>query len=434
MPKVKLTDKFIRGVRYEDGKGQIDYCDTGLSGLSLRVTNKGKKVFTLRYAIKGQRKRYTIGPFGDHQNQYLLKDARNRASELLVRIRNGDDPAVERAQSRKKEESKETVSDTFELYLTRLRRRGRRESYLYDVTKRFQLHAEPVIGKMPTAEVKKSDISKILRPLELDGKLTTHNRVLTILRSFFDMAEVDNPTAKFEKLPENPKEDWFTVDQLADIWITLDHSEAKVHPITALSIRLAMLTLKRAGEVAGAKVAEIEGDLWHIPASRMKGKRPEVVPLSPQAMKIIDETLNHPYRRNDCAEFLFTSLTKSNASIERNALSRAFPRTRRLAGLEGHAGSLHSIRHSGATILASKGTSPYIVSALLSHALTSAGVSRVTSRYNMYDLLSERREALEIWGELLLAAVKAKIRKKRHRNIRLRTATSLSADLLRNSL
>ena len=357
VPRAKLTDKFIRAAKCAPGSSQIDYFDSGLTGLSLRVTAHGRKVFTLRYRIRGKQKRLTLGTFGDQPNQLLLRDARTRAAELLVKVKNGEDPAVERQRQRAAEIAPNSVSDTVELYLARLRRRGRRESYLYDITKRLHLHVTPLIGDKPISEVSAADIAKILRPLEAAGKSTTHNRLLTMLRPLFELAKVDDPTKEFEKLPERPKEDWFTLQELAKIWIALDHPDAKVHTVTALTIRLAMLTLKRAGEVAGALTSEIDGELWHIPSSRMKGRRSEVVPLSTPALEIIENAKTLPYRRDDCEAFVFPSLTKADSPIERNAMSRAFPRTRRIAGLENHGGSLHSLRHSGATYLASMGTS-----------------------------------------------------------------------------
>ena len=405
MPRKKLTDRFIRGARCPGGRPQIDYSDESVPGLSLRVTAHGKKVFTVRYQVKGKRKRFTIGEFGDLPHQILLKDARSRAAEILVDVAKGDDPGDLRDANRNKLKPLNTVNDAIELYISRLRRRGRRESYLYDIAMRMQRHVVPAIGDMPINEVAAGDIADILRPLELAGKTTTHNRLLTMIRPLFRIAKVDDPTKEIEKLPEALKEDWFTLQQLARIWMALESPEAKIHPVTIWAVRFGMVTLKRAGEVAGALMEEFDDDVWRIPASRMKGKRAEVVPLSEQALEIISEAKNYPARRIDCERYLFPSLTLPDRSIARNAMSRAFPRARRIAGLGNHGGTLHSLRHSGATILATNGASPFVISALLSHSMSSAGVSQITSRYNMYDLLEERRDALEKWGEMLSRAV-----------------------------
>ena len=52
--------------------------------------------------------------------------------------------------------------------------------------------------------------------------------------------------------------------------------------------RLLLLTGQRLREVAGMRRDELDGDLWQIPGSRTKNRRPHVVPLSSMAKKLID--------------------------------------------------------------------------------------------------------------------------------------------------
>lgn len=365
----------------------------------------GKKVFSFRYQVHGKKRRVKLGNFGDHAHQISLRDARIKSTQILATVQAGDDPFPKEEENEETDVTTLKVDDIIGLFLTRLKRRGRRASYLYDIKMRMQLHVSPIIGAMPIGAVSASDLMKIFGPLEAAGKLTTHNRILTMIRPLFKLADVPDPTSKIEKLPETAKEEWFTLNQLAKIWIALDHPEAKVHSLTANAIRLAMLTLKRAGECAGAHFDEINDGYWRIPAKRMKGRREEVVPLSQPTQRLIETIDREPLRSVPGDGFLFPSPVKPNCPIQRTAMSRAFPRSRRIANLQSHKGTLHSLRHSGATILATNGVSPYVISGLLSHALTSAGVAHVTSRYNMYDLLEERRDALEMWGNLLINAV-----------------------------
>lgn len=406
MPAVRLTDRYIRSLKCPPNIKRLDYADTGCPNLMLRVMPSGKKTFSFRYQIQGKKRRTKIGEFGDDAHQVLLRDARQKSTQILANVLDGEDPAPEAPENALDAPTAITVNDIIEQYQARLKRRGRRESYLYDIKMRMKLHVAPMIGKMPIADVRPSDLAKIFAPLEAAGKATTHNRLLTMMRPLFKLAKVPDPTTEIEKLPEAAKEEWFNLKQLAQIWLALDNPDAKVHPLTANAIRLSMLTLKRANECAGTCLAEIDNGYWRIPAKRMKGRREEVVPLSAPALKLIESTKSHPLRPVDDSGYLFPSIAKPGHHIQRTAMSRAFPRTRReISKLKHHKGTLHSLRHSGATILATNGVSPFIISALLSHALTSAGVAQVTSRYNMYDLLEERHEALETWGELLMAEI-----------------------------
>ncbi|MEM6891932.1 MAG: tyrosine-type recombinase/integrase, partial [Pseudomonadota bacterium] len=85
-------------------------------------------------------------------------------------------------------------------------------------------------------------------------------------------------------------------------------------------------------------------------------------------------------------------------SIGQNAVGRAFRSAKRAAGLNDHGATVHTLRHTAATTLGEAGVPYHILKALLSHAPTGTGV---TSRYARYDLLVERRDALEKWAKII---------------------------------
>ncbi|AOW49860.1 tyrosine-type recombinase/integrase [Acetobacter ascendens] len=60
------------------------------------------------------------------------------------------------------------------------------------------------------------------------------------------------------------------------------------HPVTILAIRFLALTAVRPGEVNAMPWSELKSDIWSIPAERMKMKRGHVVPLSRQAMDVLE--------------------------------------------------------------------------------------------------------------------------------------------------
>lgn len=59
---------------------------------------------------------------------------------------------------------------------------------------------------------------------------------------------------------------------------------------TRCLIEWQLLTLVRPSEASGDRWAEIDlnAKLWIIPAERMKAKREHIVPLSPEALEILD--------------------------------------------------------------------------------------------------------------------------------------------------
>lgn len=58
--------------------------------------------------------------------------------------------------------------------------------------------------------------------------------------------------------------------------------------LSALALEWTILTAARSGETLGMTWAEIEGDVWAVPAERMKAKRVHRVPLAARCLEILD--------------------------------------------------------------------------------------------------------------------------------------------------
>ena len=76
-------------------------------------------------------------------------------------------------------------------------------------------------------------------------------------------------------------------DQVPAALAAIDNSGA--FPTTKLAMRMLALTATRSGEVRGMRWNEIEGDVWTIPGERTKVGREFRVPLSPEALAVLDE-------------------------------------------------------------------------------------------------------------------------------------------------
>jgi len=408
MPSVKLTDRYIKSLSCPENQTRLDVQDGLIKALSVHVTPKGRKSFSVRYKYGSQRKRMSLGEYGPLAHQTSLVKAREKASHALLLLQSGKDPAVVARQKARPTPAQNSFQKMAKIHFEQLRKKGRSESYIRNMEYSFEKHVYPRMGRKSIDMITKADVLSALSELYENGHTTSFNRLLTAIRPVFAMVEIPDPSARIEKYPEKTNDAWFTLDQIARIWIALDSNEAQVHPMTSLAVKMSILTLKRAREISGARFEEFDYDVWRIPKERMKGRRLEVVPYTKQMKKIVEAARNHPRRPQITTDspFVFSSTHVQDAPIESTAMSRAFPRTRRAANLDNHQGTLHSLRHSGATILASKKTSPYVVSALLSHQMSASGVAKVTSRYNMYDLLDERRDALKKWNKLVMKAVK----------------------------
>jgi hypothetical protein len=94
----KLTARTVEGLKPTPGK-RMDYHDTEVAGLTLRVTERGAKSWTVMYRHRGRLRRLTLGS----ATVIGLADARERARDAALRASKGADPAAEKRESRRAE-------------------------------------------------------------------------------------------------------------------------------------------------------------------------------------------------------------------------------------------------------------------------------------------------------------------------------------------
>ncbi len=152
------------------------------------------------------------------------------------------------------------------------------------------------------------------------------------------------------------------------------------------ALKLLILTAARSGEVRFANLDEIEGDVWTIPAKRMKSGVEHRVPLSSQAQATVRAAAE--FSRDG---FLFPGLRKGVISdMTMNKLMQRRGMTERP----------HGFRSSFRTWCAEATDVPReIAEACLAH--TTAG--KVEAAYRRTDFLERRAALMERWAHLLTA-------------------------------
>jgi integrase len=171
-------------------------------------------------------------------------------------------------------------------------------------------------------------------------------------------------------------------DEIRTFWTA---TEALGEPFAPL-FRLLLLTGQRLNEVAGMRRAEIEGDVWRIPASRAKNHREHFLPLGALARAIIAEAPGD--------DLVFSTTGRTAVS----GFSKAKARLDALMG-EVAPWRLHDLRRTMAMNLAALGVAPVVTEKALNHV---SGVSGgLVGVYQRFDYAAEVRAAVEAWEKRL---------------------------------
>ena len=410
------TDRQIAGLRPRDKPYEVavDRC----RGLRVRVFPTGVRHFEYRYMTdSGTRRRHRLGPYPG----LSLAEARAAAASLAVGVTAGQDPAGERAASRERARTGDTLSELAESFwrasakgLHGGRKRPKRQITIDKEQQWWRCHIEPALGKRRIEELKRADIKVFMRELATDSGLAPSSiggvgsLLQAVLGFAVDEERIDaNPaTGLARPLALTSRERLFNDDALKILWSAAmvasqprapgepsGDIHARLLPEMGLAIRLLMLTLSRRTEIAGARWKEIDLNAlqWTIPSERAKAKHIHIVPLTDEMVEVFKIARSlHPR-----SEVVFPAMKGKGEHLDPHALTRAFSRICTRNKIE--SGSPHDIRRSGATTLVGRyGVSRLVVGMLLGH--TAKEGAAVTSIYDRHTYLPEKRDALAQWS------------------------------------
>lgn len=260
-------------------------------------------------------------------------------------------------------------------------------------------YALPKLGRMRVDAIQTPDVLGCLERI-WHVKRDTAGRVKQRIHAVFQWAVAkgyrqDNPVAAVDAvLPKNGK----TTKHHA----ALPYSEVPAafrkafdgddHTGTVLAFAFQVLTAARSGEVRKATWAEIdlEAKTWTVPAEHMKGNKEHVVPLSFEAMAMLE--LAADQYGND--GIIFPSPRGKMLGV--NAIGRLL-RDRDIAAVP------HGFRSSFRDWAAEHGYERDIAEAALAHTVRNA----VEAAYRRTKFLKQRRKMMERWGEHCMAAIEA---------------------------
>jgi len=214
----------------------------------------------------------------------------------------------------------------------------RNERYASYVMNRLETDIFPAIGGAPVSSIPTSAFRDAVKAIEARGALDIAKKALQTCSQIMryavanDLAE-RNPVADVRPsdiLIARKKRNYcrVTAKELPDLLRAIDSYVGSEH--TALAIKLMTLTFVRTSELIGARWEEFDLDAarWDIPAERMKMKTPHVVPLSRQALAVLEKIKAISYGR----DLLFPGERNPNKPISNNTLLFALYRMGYRAG------------------------------------------------------------------------------------------------------
>jgi Arm DNA-binding domain len=184
VPTKKLTDLFVERAPAPAG-GRVEYFDAGFPLLALRVTENGRKSWSLFYRFNGRLRRFTIGRYP------AIKpgQARREATNALERVRQGIDPAEEkRARRDKSSPEAETFEVLVQDYLERHVRKNSAPATYQEAKRDLEYNVLPKWRNRPIASISRRDAIDLIDGLVERGVEIQANRTLARLRALFNWA------------------------------------------------------------------------------------------------------------------------------------------------------------------------------------------------------------------------------------------------------
>jgi integrase len=416
LPRKVLTDLYVEKLKPTHGR-RVEIFDGTFPGLALRVSESGRKSWSLFYRRHGKQHRYTIGAYP----QFKPAAARTKATEILNQLDNGIDPAAEkrsrRADPLPKMETFETVlADYFSQYAAK----NMALSTYAETKRQIERDVLPHWRGMPLREIRDRHVLKLINDIAAAGTGVTANRTFSRLRAFFNWSisqlRLETSPAKGLVAPvkEEARDRALSDNEIRWFWAGCEEIGWPFGQIA----RLLLLSAQRRDEVSKMSWTEIDlaKGVWTIPAARAKNSRAHEVHLSAGALTVLknlpkphsalvfsvtgDEAVSGFSRAKNRLDAVMLRLRRRELGLPEtdDKLRRHLDISkRRSLPVEIPHWTFHDLRRTAVTKMAENlKIAPHIVDKILNH--TSGTIRGVAAVYNRAAYLDERRAALEAWS------------------------------------
>jgi integrase len=379
----KLTARTVETIKPTATRQEIP--DALLPGLYLIVQPSGARSWAVRYRHNGISRKQTLGSYPVID----LATARRLGTKALRTAAEGRDPATEQ-----RERQANSVAAVVAEFLEKHGRRNYRPRTFAEAERLLQRNLVARWGNRPLVSITRKQVRDMLDQLVVNETPGLANCVHAITRKLFGWAveqEIIAVSPMFGLKPpaeEKSRDRILTDEELRLVW-----RSAGQLGVYGVLVRLLILTGQRRGEIAGLTWAEIDlgKRLISLPRERVKNDRAHEIPLSPQAVALIEALPRNSERyvlslRGDGP---FDGFGRFKAELDK------------VCGVAGW--TLHDLRRTAASGMARLGVNLPVIEKVLNH--TSGSFAGVVGIYQRHDFAGEKRKALELWGAHVVAIV-----------------------------
>lgn len=367
------------------------------AGLYLLVKASGK-YWRYNYRYLGKYKTLSLGIYPT----VSLKQAREAHQLSRKQLSEGTDPAHQRKIDKSLKQMQ--AEDSFKAIALEWLENNKAtwvETHYKNLKSRLQNHVFGYIGTRPVVEITAPELLAMLRRIESAGYNETAHRVRSLCGQIFRYAIVTgraerDPSADLRGALVAVKSTSFaTITDPVQIGYLLRAIEDYTGDfVTLCALKLAPLVFVRPSELRRAEWSEIDFDKkeWLIPAEKMKMREAHIVPLSTQAIEILESI--KPFTANrKSGDYIFPSVRTNTRPMSENTINGAL---RRL-GYTKEEITGHGFRAMASTLLNEQGFRPDVIERQLAHAER----NKVRAVYNRAEYLPERKAMMQSWADYL---------------------------------
>jgi integrase len=386
-----LTDLAVRNAKPRTKPYKIS--DGG--GLFLLLQPNGSKLWRLKYRSQGKEKLLACGSYP----MTSLAEAREKREAARKLLSNGEDPSQKRKEA--KLQAALATQNTFGLIAAEHIERLKATDKAHRTIEKNRWLLTDLASRLtdrPVAEITSAEILDVLLRIEKSGRRESARRLRAAISSVFRLAIV---TLRAESDPTFPLRGALLAPKVVHRAAIVDEvslggllraiDEYDGWPTITAALKFAALTFARPGEIRGARRGEFDlgKAVWQIPAERTKMRRPHGVPLSRQAVAVVEGI----WTLSDHGDLVFPSIRSNRRPLSENAFNAALRRM----GYTKDEMTAHGFRSTASTILNEHGFNPDVIEAALGHQDTNA----IRRAYNRATYWPERVKMLQAWADML---------------------------------